>query len=76
MFSAFKVCLIVNIINMNGDPKSEEFIYKKCIFILTCLNFSHIERTLHLMQYKGHSPPQKELSPVGRPLVVQASPAG
>ena len=22
-----------------------------CVFILTCLNFSHIQSTLHLMQY-------------------------
>ena len=27
-----------------------EFIYKKCVFILTHLKFSHLQRTLHLMQ--------------------------
>ena len=25
-----------------------EFIYKKCVFILTCLNFSHLRSTLYL----------------------------
>ena len=34
-----------------GDPPKPEFIYKYCVFILTCLNFSHLQSTLHLMQY-------------------------
>ena len=32
-------------------PHNPEFIYKNCVFILTCLNFSHLQSTLHLMQY-------------------------
>ena len=28
-----------------------EFIYKNCVFILTCLNFSHLQSPLHLMHY-------------------------
>ena len=28
-----------------------EFIYKNCIFIFACLNFNHLQSTLHLMQY-------------------------
>ena len=36
---------------MRGNPQNLEFIYKHCIFILTCLNFSHLQSTLHLMQY-------------------------
>ena len=27
------------------------FILKHCVFILTCLNFSHLQSALHLMQY-------------------------
>ena len=34
-----------------GYTKKTELIYKKCVFILTCLNFSHLQSTLHLMQY-------------------------
>ena len=34
-----------------GTPSKTEFIYKNCVFILTCLNFSHLQSTLHLMQY-------------------------
>ena len=33
-----------------GTPKME-FIYKNCVFILTCLNFSHLQSPLHLMQF-------------------------
>ena len=33
-----------------GTPKYPDFI-KNCVFILTCLNFSHLQSTLHLMQY-------------------------
>ena len=35
---------------MRGTQK-KKFIYKKCVFILTSLNFSHLQNTLHLMQY-------------------------
>ena len=35
---------------MRGNPKNPEFIYKNCLFILICLNFSHLQSTLHLMQ--------------------------
>ena len=34
---------------MRGTPKNQEFIYKK-LFILTRLNSSHFQSTLHLMQ--------------------------
>ena len=34
-----------------GDPKPQKFINKNCLFILTCFNFSHLQSTLHLMQY-------------------------
>ena len=33
-----------------GTPKMK-FIYKNCVFILTCLNFSHLQSTFHLTQY-------------------------
>ena len=32
-------------------PKKPELIFKKRVFILTCLNFSHLQSILHLMQY-------------------------
>ena len=34
-----------------GGTQKMEFIYKNCVFILTCLNFSHLQSTLHVMQY-------------------------
>ena len=34
-----------------GDPKSRNLFIKYRVFILTCLNFSHLQSTLHLMQY-------------------------
>ena len=34
-----------------GDFQTLEFTYKNSVFILTCLNFSHLQSTLHLMQY-------------------------
>ena len=34
-----------------GDPPKWNLFTKNCIFILTCLNFSHLQSTLHLMQY-------------------------
>ena len=33
-----------------GDPLKMEYIYKNCAFILKCLNFSHLQNTLYLMQ--------------------------
>ena len=33
-----------------GPPKQDLFI-KSCVFILTCLKFSHLQSTVHLMQY-------------------------
>ena len=32
-------------------PKTWHLFIKYCVFILTCLNFSHLQSTLHLMQY-------------------------
>ena len=35
-----------------GGPKTSQNLFiKNCVFILTCLNFSHLESTLHLMQH-------------------------
>ena len=34
-----------------GRPQNPEFMYKKFVLILTCLNFSCLRSTLHLMQY-------------------------
>ena len=34
-----------------GGTHKTEFIYKNCVFIHTCLNFSHLHSTLHLIQY-------------------------
>ena len=34
-----------------GGTQKMEFICKNCVFSLTCLNFSHLQHTLHLMQY-------------------------
>ena len=31
--------------------KHLNFFIKNCVFILTCLNFSHLQSPLHLMQY-------------------------
>ena len=36
---------------MRGDQKNLNLFIKNCVFILTCLNFSHIQSTLHLMEY-------------------------
>ena len=36
---------------MRGDPKPQNLFIKYCVFILTCLNFSHLQSTLHFMQY-------------------------
>ena len=36
-----------------GGPKKPpwDLFIKNCVFILTCLNFSHLQSALHLMQY-------------------------
>ena len=34
-----------------GPPKTWNLFIKSWVFILTCLNFSHLQNTLHLMQY-------------------------
>ena len=34
-----------------GATPKPEYIYKNCVFILTCLNFGQLQSTLHLMQY-------------------------
>ena len=36
---------------MRGTKKHWILFIKKCVFILTCLNFSHLQSTLHLMHY-------------------------
>ena len=41
--------IVVNI-SKGGPPQNPEFI-KNCVFIFTCLNFSDLQGTLHLMQY-------------------------
>ena len=33
-----------------GRPKME-YIYKNCVFIATYLNFTHLQSSLHLVQY-------------------------
>ena len=34
-----------------GRLKTQNLFIKSCVFILTGLNFSHLQSTLHLMQY-------------------------
>ena len=34
-----------------GGPQNLEFLYKNCVFILICLNFSNPQSTFHLIQY-------------------------
>ena len=36
---------------MRGDPPKWNLFIKNCLFILRCSNFSHLQCTLHLMQY-------------------------
>ena len=36
---------------MRGDPPQWNLVIKNCVFIFTCLNFSHLQSTLHLSQY-------------------------
>ena len=40
-------------LHMSSAPpqKKRNLFIKNCVFILTCLNFSHLRSTLHLMQY-------------------------
>ena len=35
---------------MRGTQNPQNLFTKNCVFILTCLNFSHLQSTLHLMQ--------------------------
>ena len=34
-----------------GTQNPQNLFIKSCVFILTCLNFSHLQSTLHVMQY-------------------------
>ena len=34
-----------------GDPPKLNLFIKMCVLILTCLNFSHLQNSCHLMQY-------------------------
>ena len=34
-----------------GGPKTQNSFIKNYVIILTCLNFSHLQSTLHLIQY-------------------------
>ena len=46
-----------------GEPPKTELIYKNCVLILTCSNFSHLQSALHLMPctyQDGFSPAQKQ----------------
>ena len=36
--------------DMRGTFQKGNLFIKNCVFILTCLNFSHLQNTLHLMQ--------------------------
>ena len=37
---------------MREDPQNPQNVFiKDCVFVVTCLNFSHPQSTLHLMQY-------------------------
>ena len=49
----YRVLIKISIKNAElwGGTPPKEFIYKNCVFILTCLNFSHLQGTLHSMQY-------------------------
>ena len=40
-----------NIYIWGGEPSKWNLLIKECAFILTGLNFSHLQSTLHLMQY-------------------------
>ena len=38
-------------IYMSGTPQNQNLFIKNCVFIFTCLKFSHLQSTLHLIQY-------------------------
>ena len=38
-------------LSMRGDQKNCNLVLKNCAFTLMCLNFSHLQSTLHLMKY-------------------------
>ena len=40
-----------NYLYTKEDPKKWNLFIKNCVFILTCLNFSHLQHALHLMYY-------------------------
>ena len=42
---------------MRAAPQTQNLLIKNCTFILTCLNFSHLQSALHLMQYTYWDPP-------------------
>ena len=34
-----------------GSPQNQNLLIKNCVFTITCLNSSHLQSTLYLMQY-------------------------
>ena len=44
-------CMHVALGMYEGDPKKQNLFIKYCVFILTSLNFSHLQSTLHFIQY-------------------------
>ena len=36
---------------MRGKQNTPGFVIKACVCILRCVNFSHLQSTLHLMKY-------------------------
>ena len=60
--TTFLLCILLTVICLKhmtrfrinkvwGRAQKTEFTYKNCVFILTCLNFNHLQSTLHLMEY-------------------------
>ena len=47
----YYTCNLKNVVYKGGPTPPPEFIYKNCVFIPTCLNFSHLQNILHLIQY-------------------------
>ena len=45
------IYLLVYLFVQGADPPKQNVFIKNCVFILTCLNFSHLQSTLYLMQY-------------------------
>ena len=47
------VCIHIyfSALHTRGDPPKQDLFIKNCVFILTCLNFSHISSIPHSMQY-------------------------